>query len=112
MSFMPVTGPELSHCPEAPYGWLRRFRQIAVSCLVLLVAAAAAPAIAQQNTSQQPVHIVALGDSLTAGLGLPLKYSFVQRLQTALAAQGAAVEIANAGVSGDTASDGLARLDW
>jgi acyl-CoA thioesterase-1 len=79
---------------------------------MLLVAAAAAPAIAQQNTPQQPVHIVALGDSLTAGLGLPLKYSFVQRLQTVLAAQGAAVEIANAGVSGDTASDGLARLDW
>src|SRR5215472_16070514 len=57
-------------------------------------------------------HIVALGDSLTAGLGLPAKDGFVPRLQAALAAQGAKVEITNAGVSGDTASDGLARLDW
>ncbi len=58
------------------------------------------------------VHIVALGDSLTAGLGLAGKDGFVPQLQAALAAQGAKVEIANAGVSGDTASDGLARLDW
>ena len=49
---------------------------------------------------------------LTAGYGLPLKYGFVPRLQTALATDGTGVEIANAGVSGDTASDGLARLDW
>jgi acyl-CoA thioesterase-1 len=65
-----------------------------------------------QIAGQQPVHIVALGDSLTAGLGLALKYGFVPRLQTLLAAQDSGVEIANAGVSGDTASDGLARLDW
>ena len=65
-----------------------------------------------QIAGQQPVHIVALGDSLTAGLGLALKYGFVPRLQTALAAQDSGVEIVNAGVSGDTASDGLARLDW
>jgi acyl-CoA thioesterase-1 len=109
---MPVTSPELSCRPGATYGWLRRLRQIAVSGVMLLVAAGTAPAMAQQITPQQPVHIVAFGDSLTAGLGLPLKDSFVQRLQTALAARGAAVEIANAGVSGDTASDGLARLDW
>jgi acyl-CoA thioesterase I len=59
-----------------------------------------------------PVHIVALGDSLTAGLGLPAKDSFVPRLQAALKEKGVAAEIANAGVSGDTAADGLARLDW
>jgi acyl-CoA thioesterase I len=59
-----------------------------------------------------PVKIVALGDSLTAGLGLPARDGFVPRLQAALAAEGVAVEIANAGVSGDTAADGLARLDW
>ena len=56
--------------------------------------------------------IVALGDSLTAGYGLPEKDGFVPRLQAALAAKGVAAEIANAGVSGDTAADGLARLDW
>jgi acyl-CoA thioesterase I len=59
-----------------------------------------------------PVKIVALGDSLTAGLGLPAKDGFVPRLQAALAADGVAADIANAGVSGDTAADGLARLDW
>ncbi len=58
------------------------------------------------------MHIVALGDSLTAGLGLPEKDSFVPRLQAALAAKGIAAEVQNAGVSGDTVSDGLARLDW
>ena len=55
---------------------------------------------------------MALGDSLTAGLGLPEKDGFVARLQAALAAKGVAAEIVNAGVSGDTASSGLARLDW
>jgi acyl-CoA thioesterase I len=59
-----------------------------------------------------PVKIVALGDSLTAGLGLPANEGFVPRLQAALAAKGVAVAIANAGVSGDTASGALARLDW
>jgi acyl-CoA thioesterase I len=55
---------------------------------------------------------VALGDSLTAGYGLPEKDGFVPRLEAALTAKGVAAEIVNAGVSGDTASDGLARLDW
>ncbi len=59
-----------------------------------------------------PVKIVALGDSLTAGLGLADGDSFPTRLQVALAAKGVAVTVANAGVSGDTASGGLARLDW
>ncbi|HEY7243100.1 MAG TPA: arylesterase [Xanthobacteraceae bacterium] len=59
-----------------------------------------------------PVHVVALGDSLTAGLGLPLNASFPAKLESALRSKGMAVEITNAGVSGDTASGGLARLDW
>ena len=66
-----------------------------------------ATAIARAET---PVKIVALGDSLTAGLGLPANEGFVPRLQAALAAKGVAVAIANAGVSGDTASGALARL--
>jgi len=85
-------------------------RQIAASAacsLALIGATGAHPAAAQT-----PVRIVALGDSLTAGYGLPDKDGFVARLQAALAAAGAAVEIANGGVSGDTAADGLARLDW
>jgi acyl-CoA thioesterase I len=62
--------------------------------------------------AQTPVKIVALGDSLTAGLGLAPTEGFVPRLQAALAAKGIAAEIANAGVSGDTASGASARLDW
>ena len=62
--------------------------------------------------AETPVKIVALGDLLTAGLGLPANEGFVPRLQAALAAKGVAVAIANAGVSGDTASGALARLDW
>ena len=59
-----------------------------------------------------PVNIVVLGDSLTAGYGLPDKDGFVPRLQAALTAKGLAAEVTNAGVSGDTTADGLARLDW
>jgi acyl-CoA thioesterase-1 len=80
----------------------------AAVCSVALFAAMAT-AIARAET---PVKIVALGDSLTAGLGLPANEGFVPRLQAALAAKGVAVAIANAGVSGDTASGALARLDW
>jgi acyl-CoA thioesterase-1 len=58
------------------------------------------------------VRIVALGDSLTAGYGLPAAAAFPVRLEKALTAKGLAVEIGNAGVSGDTMSGGLARLDW
>ncbi len=73
-----------------------------------LAAATTTPAAA----AGPPIHIVALGDSLTAGYGLAEKDGFVPRLQAGLAANGIAAAIANAGVSGDTASDGLARLDW
>ena len=58
------------------------------------------------------MKIVALGDSLTAGLGLPAEAAFPARLAGALKAKGLAASIVNAGVSGDTASGGLGRLDW
>ena len=58
------------------------------------------------------MKIVALGDSLTAGYGLPAQDTFPAKLEKALHAKGLAVEVANAGVSGDTASSALARLDW
>ena len=60
----------------------------------------------------RPVKIVALGDSLTAGLGLPAQAAFPYKLAQALGAKGIAVSMTNAGVSGDTASGGLGRLDW
>lgn len=67
---------------------------------------------AQIAGAADPVKIVVLGDSLTAGFNLPAGAAFPARLERALRAKGHAVEIANAGVSGDTASGGLARLDW
>jgi acyl-CoA thioesterase I len=92
------------------YGYgkcLRHIAQIAVAATVFIWCAM--PSFAGPPA---PVKIVALGDSLTAGLGLPVSEGFVPRLQAALAANGYAAEIANAGVSGNTAADGLARLDW
>jgi acyl-CoA thioesterase-1 len=75
----------------------------------IVAGAALAPAAAQTGP---PVKIVALGDSLTAGLGLPADAAFPARLQRALTGRGLAVDVVNAGVSGDTSADGLARLDW
>lgn len=68
----------------------------------------AAPAAA----TEAPVKLVVLGDSLSAGYGLPADQAFPAKLSKALATKGIAVAITNAGVSGDTASDGLARVDW
>ncbi|MGQ0684502.1 arylesterase [Bradyrhizobium sp.] len=60
----------------------------------------------------KPVKMVAFGDSLTAGLGLPANQAFPVRLQKALESKGIKVDMINAGVSGDTASGGRDRLDW
>ncbi len=57
-------------------------------------------------------HILALGDSLTAGYGLDPGKSFADKLQEALKAKGHDVVVINAGVSGDTMAQGAARLDW
>jgi len=58
------------------------------------------------------VKMVVLGDSLSAGYGLPAGAAFPERLAVALKAKGIDVAMTNAGVSGDTASGGLGRLDW
>lgn len=63
-------------------------------------------------TADRPIKIVVLGDSLSAGFGLPVEDAFPARLAEALKGKGVAATIANAGVSGDTASGGLGRLDW
>ena len=60
----------------------------------------------------RPVKLVALGDSLTAGYNLPGSAAFPVKLEQALRRKGIAVEIVNAGVSGDTSQAGLERLDW
>ena len=75
----------------------------AVAVAILLWAGAAAA---------EPVRILALGDSLTAGYGLARPDSFPARLAESLNAGGRAVQVINAGVSGDTTAGGLARLEW
>ncbi len=60
----------------------------------------------------RPLSVVALGDSLTAGYGLPQNAAFPVVLERELKKRGLQVSIANAGVSGDTASQGRERLDW
>ncbi len=60
----------------------------------------------------EPVKLVGFGDSLMAGYQLPAADAFPVKLEAALRAKGYNVEIANAGVSGDTTSGGLSRLDW
>jgi acyl-CoA thioesterase-1 len=57
-------------------------------------------------------RIVALGDSLTAGLGLPIGDAYPSLLEQRLEAEGLDFEVVNAGVSGDTSAGGLERLDW
>ena len=69
------------------------------------------PASAQSG-SCDAVKITAFGDSLTAGYGLNPGEGFPEQLQAKLNADGLPVEIINAGVSGDTTTGGLARLDW
>ncbi len=59
-----------------------------------------------------PLKIVAFGDSLSAGYGLPAGAAFPVQLQAALKARGITIEMTNASVSGDTAQGGLDRLDW
>lgn len=79
---------------------LKLFTTLALAVLMATGAAAA------------PVTILALGDSLTAGLGVGPAEAFPARLEAALKARGHDVRVINAGVSGDTAADGAARLDW
>jgi acyl-CoA thioesterase-1 len=56
--------------------------------------------------------LLVLGDSLTAGYGLPKHQAFPARLQEALRARGLDVAVVDGGVSGDTSAGGLSRLDW
>ena len=77
-----------------------------LALVALLVTAGAAPA------SAKTLRLVVLGDSLTAGLGLKPGQAFPDQLQAALRAKGFDVDVVNAGVSGDTSEDGLARYEW
>jgi acyl-CoA thioesterase I len=86
----------------------RRVSLVALLVAILLCAAA----LPKSEAKEQETVIVALGDSLTAGLGLPQSESFPAKLKATLKAQGRNVTVVNAGVSGDTVSAALDRLDW
>ncbi|ULB11464.1 arylesterase [Cereibacter azotoformans] len=84
------------------YGALRAMRNMSLALVF-----SAMPSLAAED-----VTVLALGDSLTAGYGLPEGEGFVPQLQQWLRDHGQAVEVVNAGVSGDTTAGGLARLGW
>jgi len=84
------------------------FKHTLAAALILFLAVCGAISLARADT----FTIVGFGDSLTAGFGLGPGQRLTDRLQTALKATGHDVAVANAGVSGDTTSGGLARLDW
>lgn len=69
------------------------------------------PVKASKKSEALPV-IVAFGDSLTAGFGLPEDQSFTTLLQSKLDEKGYRYRVVNAGVSGDTSSGGVRRIDW
>jgi acyl-CoA thioesterase I len=83
-----------------------RLRALIIAAAITVGAAPAAAAPAGTTT------VVVLGDSLAAGFGLAAEEAFPAQLHKALAARGITVNMVNAGVSGDTAGGGLARLDW
>lgn len=64
------------------------------------------------GAAAEPLRLMAFGDSLTAGYGLPDEEGFTARLQNALDERGYEIEVINAGVSGDTTTGGFDRLDW
>jgi len=73
---------------------------------------ATAPSPSDPTLQGPERHILALGDSLFAGYGLRPEQAYPQRLEAALRARGVNVRVTNAGVSGDTTADGLARLNF
>ena len=90
------------------YGHRRAILQLSAA---LLLAALACPARPPAKETP-PLKIIALGDSLVAGFGLAADAAFPAVLEKTLRAEGYHVTVVNAGVSGDTASGGQARLDW
>ena len=82
------------------------FRRLFI--LGLLASFFTASSLAYADTKR----LMIFGDSLVAGYGLPVEEGFTGKLQTRLEDEAMAIEVINAGVSGDTSAGGLARLDW
>jgi len=88
---------------------VQSFAAVFLLALTLVLTMAGAT---RAQTAAKPFKLVALGDSLSAGYNLPGSAAFPAVIEQALRQKGVAVEIVNAGVSGDTAQGGLERLDW
>ncbi len=71
-----------------------------------------APALAEAAVPADAPLVVFLGDSLTAGLGLPVDQAYPAVVAAELAGKGRPVRVVNAGVSGDTTAGGLRRAEW
>ena len=84
-----------------------RFKVAALQFTVIAVSL-----IFAATANARTINLVGFGDSLMAGYQLPPGDGFPEKLQAALKAKGLDVTIANAGVSGDTTTGGLARIDW
>jgi acyl-CoA thioesterase-1 len=87
---------------------MNKFKTLRAVYLAVVSAFSGTGAVASDDS----VQVVAFGDSLAAGYGLGPGESFPEQLEVALKKRGHDVRVTNAGVSGDTASDGLARLEW
>ena len=88
-----------------------RTKAPALALLAALACAVQVWALADPAAAE-PVRLMAYGDSLTHGYGLPAGETFPEQLEAALRADGLDVTVINAGNSGDTTAGGLARLDW
>lgn len=95
--------------PAQIHPWAAVFLRL---LLILAGMCSAMIAVSQAQAQPRPLKLVALGDSLSAGYNLPASAAFPAVLEKALREKGIAVEITNAGVSGDTTQGGLERLDW
>jgi acyl-CoA thioesterase I len=90
--------------------WLQLF--VFATAALVIFHGAAARAEAEAAQGKQEIVILSFGDSLMAGYQIPLAKAFPAQLEAALRAKGYPVRVINSGVSGDTAADALARLDW
>lgn len=105
--------PFLRPVPSLVLSAARLMQMVAVVLLVNAVAVSAALSEPPKSAeAARPLRLVALGDSLTAGLGLAQSDAFPAQLERSLRSKGYRVDVANAGVSGDTSGGGLQRLDW
>lgn len=99
-----IDAPHSTPLVRSPYGGFRHSLQAAFAAILLTLASTPARA--------EPVRILAFGDSLTAGAGVAAEDSLPAQLKRRLSADGFDVDVAQGGVSGDTTTTGLARLDY